>query len=742
MRFITVHAIRFGPLTDSHLTLKPGLNVIFGRNESGKSTWHSAIYASLCGVRRGRGQPKSDDKQFAERHRPWEGQRWELECRIALGDNTEIDLRHDLAGGFDSKATDCLFGRDVSSAIINDGSPDGSVWLGLNRKAFLATACVRQAEVKSIVDSAGLLQQYLQRASSTADLDATAAAAIDLLRKYQAEYVGLDRANSSKPLQSAHRNEERCRKDLADARRQHELFEESAQGLAMKRDKMHEAHKNLHEVLARRHRAEVDTAEKALVMARELLVLFPDAKEPTLSEDAGLERTAHSALQVWERRPRIEDLTGQTADQLEVELAALPELPCGDREPSSAAILAHEQWLLARERKSIFDTELGTLTNTADPRTVQRERETTRELESNVEQLPAKRRAPEPQEEPRAPMFVYALFGTGAFMLITGFVALFAGFLDSVVSCILIGCGIGLVLFASKSLGKQIDAEPSIGMGPGTETESARRRFLQQSLNAKLELAAAERNLLKAIGSNDTANEDVERLWASYEGACRLRNKLAETSHRRPEILARLEARRKAELQHVQDVESLQSAQKGLVQVATDCGLNEDHENTAALVEQIQRWLANRELALRDHEERIRAWGELQRILGGRSIEQMETAVLVLKGRSDLPDLASDSTCSPSSIGDEELGELSAAYEDFRDQVRKEEGRIEKALGDLPDMNEVESQYFEAQIELQRVEQLRDTLDRTIRYLVLAEQGSSVRLHLDSQEPSRSVFRN
>ena len=52
MRFESVKAHAFGPFRDKTLELSPGMNVVYGPNEAGKSSWHAALYAGLCGRRR------------------------------------------------------------------------------------------------------------------------------------------------------------------------------------------------------------------------------------------------------------------------------------------------------------------------------------------------------------------------------------------------------------------------------------------------------------------------------------------------------------------------------------------------------------------------------------------------------------------------------------------------------------------------------------------------------------------
>ena len=79
MRFESITAHDFGPFHEqSLLDLAPGMNVIYGPNEAGKSSWHAALYAGLCGIRRARGI-RSEDKDFAERHKPWDNPNWRSE---------------------------------------------------------------------------------------------------------------------------------------------------------------------------------------------------------------------------------------------------------------------------------------------------------------------------------------------------------------------------------------------------------------------------------------------------------------------------------------------------------------------------------------------------------------------------------------------------------------------------------------------------------------------------------------
>ncbi len=204
MRFESVRAHPFGPFDDDTLTLVPGLNVVYGTNEAGKSTWHAALYAGLCGMRRRKGALSAADKRFRDRHRPWDANgAWAVSAVVVLEDGRRVELHHDLANRSNASAVDAdLAGHDYAGRITHEGAPDGSRWLGLNRRSFLGMACVGQAQILGLLNDAGALQEDLQRAAATAGTDETAARALELLAAYRREHVGSEHA-PKKPLRTS-----------------------------------------------------------------------------------------------------------------------------------------------------------------------------------------------------------------------------------------------------------------------------------------------------------------------------------------------------------------------------------------------------------------------------------------------------------------------------------------------------------------------------------------------------------
>lgn len=294
MRFESITAHAFGPLVDETLELAPGMNVVYGPNEAGKSTWHGALYAGLCGMRRGGGRTRAD-RDFERRHRPWNGRgAWEVSAVIARDHGVRVELRHDLAARTGTARDADIAGRDYASEIIREGAPDGAVWLGLDRGSFLGTACVRQAEIVRVLEAANGLQEALQRAADTAGMDATAAAAIDLLEGWHRDHVGTARA-FTKPLAIAGERLERSRARLDDARKAHDEY--------------------LH------RRAQVERLHtRTDQLERDFARMEADgAKRPT-AEDAGLAAQVQTAINAWSMRPKIAKPTGPSIEQLASEL--------------------------------------------------------------------------------------------------------------------------------------------------------------------------------------------------------------------------------------------------------------------------------------------------------------------------------------------------------------------------------------------------------------------------------------
>ncbi len=231
---------------------------------------------------------------------------------VALEDGRCIELHQDLDGRVDCRARDVTLGRDCSTEIMFEGAPDGSRWLGLDRRSFLATACVRQTELLQVKADASALQHHLQRAADTAGVDQTAAAALERIEVFRAENVGQVRANSNRPLPRAMRAVDDAHREVRRARTEHadylkmiaevDRLQQLAQSAQLRLD--------LFRAAVSRRTAEAKFARLSRV--RELKALVPQGAPAPLPEDDDRAQRVRAALDAWQRRPAIPTLEGES----------------------------------------------------------------------------------------------------------------------------------------------------------------------------------------------------------------------------------------------------------------------------------------------------------------------------------------------------------------------------------------------------------------------------------------------
>lgn len=222
MWFARIEAISVGPLADQHLDLVPGLNIIHGPNEAGKSSWHAALIAGWLGQRRGRGRREADHA-FRARFEPWSGAPLIAAVDVETDDGARFRIRHNLTDLADHSVTDGS-GNDVTSEWEHDGTADGAILLGLERDAANATLSVSQAQIMAVSDHAAGLQQYLQRAAANAGrVSATATEAIDRIERFLSEHVGTPRA-PTRPLARSLKRRDEAATALAEAKRAHDDY--------------------------------------------------------------------------------------------------------------------------------------------------------------------------------------------------------------------------------------------------------------------------------------------------------------------------------------------------------------------------------------------------------------------------------------------------------------------------------------------------------------------------------------
>ena len=84
MRFLDLYIKGFGKFHDTFVSFEDGLNLVYGKNEAGKSTIHTFIRGMLFGIERQRGRAAKND--LYSRYEPWENSStYEGQLRLESG---------------------------------------------------------------------------------------------------------------------------------------------------------------------------------------------------------------------------------------------------------------------------------------------------------------------------------------------------------------------------------------------------------------------------------------------------------------------------------------------------------------------------------------------------------------------------------------------------------------------------------------------------------------------------------
>jgi len=196
----------FGRLTGRSFRFSPGLTVVHGPNEAGKSTLHAAVSASLFGLAGG-GRRKREDTARIERYRPWDGGRYAATADVVTDGGRALRIEWD----FDRSRVavlDAASGADVTREF-GGGDPDAlvaAVW-GVERGVYLRLGHVEQAELARIHDPAGV-RHAIEAVVGQGAADSPAQLAVAALKERRSRLVGLNSA-ATKPLARARAERDR-----------------------------------------------------------------------------------------------------------------------------------------------------------------------------------------------------------------------------------------------------------------------------------------------------------------------------------------------------------------------------------------------------------------------------------------------------------------------------------------------------------------------------------------------------
>ncbi len=706
MLFESIHAHRFGPFRDGVLDFTPGLNIVHGPNESGKSSWHAALFLGLCGLRRRRGPAGDLEKLLTLRHRPWDDADWSVVVQLQLDDGRRVEISRDLAGNVACRATDMDLGRDYTREIIHQGSPDGARWLGLDRHSFLVTACVRQGDLLEVLRRPEVLQRHLQCLAGNSKGDSTAAEALERIDQFRRECIGSNRIHSNRPLRRAVERVEAARDKLAQVQAEREVFSNLLERADELREREGEAQRDLRRCRAALDFRACERERLRLERARELLSRFPDG-EP--QHDAAQEILERDAAAVLRDKNALEGDGSARTSALELDGSAAPGDELAERGPAAEVdtrddvLDAHEAFLRSRQAVELHD-----------------------------DQRP-------PREGGDSVVFVAA-----AVAVVTLVAAIllpesrrFLGLSLALIGGASALLGLAWSVAESRQIRRQLRIWQGVHMDLEAELDGVARR-LEDLLVARAVLPQP------VAVEESTESEDLDHAVEEYRSERRRRRRGMFERIREREIARRTETelrRRRKEI----DVRLREQARR--------CGLRETTSEGRALA--LRRWLEGRANASAQRERAQREWGELLAILDDAptvavladEVASREEELRVRVGEfssAEIAQLAADS------------GVDEATLRDTRERARQVTTELAELLGRLQerertagDAAAAEEELAAAEEELGRLRDLDDTLSiardllekasRRIHRDLAPALAASVRRHLESLSQGRYV---
>ncbi len=164
--------------------------------------------------------------------------------------------------------------------------------------------------------------------------------------------------------------------------------------------------------------------------------------------------------------------------------------------------------------------------------------------------------------------------------------------------------------------------------------ESATRARAEWESRASLAMGRLERSrgeLAAALRARGVQNaDDGEAAWRAYESACATRATLAAGTSRADALRSALASRHQAEDQAREAARAVDEAGAVLLRCAERAGIPAAGRTEAAIVEALRAWQGLRERDLRATSEARTEWEQLQALLDGRTLDELEARAVAL----------------------------------------------------------------------------------------------------------------
>ena len=253
----------FGKLDNAELKLKPGLNVISGANETGKSTWMAFLLAMLYGVDT-KDRAKAGRLPDKMKYQPWSGKPMSGTMELSVdGKSLTLERSSQTAPMGDFRAWDTDTGTPREDLT---GKSCGQTLLGVEAAVYARSGCLRQHRLSVSADAQ--LEKRLSGLVTAGNEDYAYAEIEDRLKKMQ-NALRSSQGGAIPRAEEARRELDRRLGEIADSQHRLSQLEAEIAELKQRREQCREILDGLDALDRRERQSRADSAEEALRQAQE-----------------------------------------------------------------------------------------------------------------------------------------------------------------------------------------------------------------------------------------------------------------------------------------------------------------------------------------------------------------------------------------------------------------------------------------------------------------------------------------
>lgn len=193
----------YGKLKNKEIDLKNNINIIYGKNESGKSTLLKFILNIFYGTSKNK---KGKDISDFEKYKPWDSEEFSGKLLYELDDKNNYEIFREF-----NKKNPIIFnenGEDITKKFNIDKNKGCEFFFEqtqITEEMFLSTSVALQQEVKIGKENQSMLIQRISNLLGTGEDNISFKKAMDKINKKQLEEVGTERSKE-KPINIIQKN--------------------------------------------------------------------------------------------------------------------------------------------------------------------------------------------------------------------------------------------------------------------------------------------------------------------------------------------------------------------------------------------------------------------------------------------------------------------------------------------------------------------------------------------------------